>query len=282
MDLGTVAAAGADVGVFGGSGFYSFLDDTHEVTVDTTWGKPSAPITVGMLGAVRVAFLPRHGVRHHLPPHKVDYRANVAAMRALGVRALLAPFAAGSLQPGIAPGDLVVVDQLVDRTSGRIETFHDCFDNGPQHTSLADPYDPLLRTLLIDAGRGERFVVHERGTVVVVNGPRFSTRAESEWFGSMGWHVVNMTQHPEAALAREAGIPFGAAALVTDYDAGLVGRPELEPVSQERVFELFEQNLARLRSVLSDVITAWASATNGAGALPPTTAQRHPTTTPTR
>jgi 5'-methylthioadenosine phosphorylase len=282
MDLGAGSTAGADVGVFGGSGFYSFLDDTHEVTVDTPWGEPSAPITIGMLGSVRAAFLPRHGLRHHLPPHKVDYRANVAAMHALGVRALLSPFAAGSLQPGIAPGDLVVVDQLVDRTSGRAETFHDRFDNGPRHTSLADPYDPLLRALLVDAGKRERFVVHERGTVVVVNGPRFSTRAESEWFGRMGGHVVNMTQHPEAALAREAGIPFGAVGLVTDYDAGLAGRPDVEPVSQERVFERFEQNLTRLRSVLRGVITAWASATNDAGALPPTTEQRHPTRTPTR
>ena len=282
MDLGAGSTAGADVGVFGGSGFYSFLDDTHAVAVDTRWGEPSARVTIGMLGGVRVAFLPRHGVRHHLPPHRVDYRANVAAIRALGVRALLAPFAAGSLQPGIAPGDLVVVDQLVDRTSGRVETFHDCFDNGPQHTSLADPYDPLLRALLVDVGKRERFVVHEHGTVVVVNGPRFSTRAESEWFSRMGWHVVNMTQHPEAALAREAGIPFGAVALVTDYDAGLSGRPDVEPVSQERVFDAFERNLGRLRTVLSGVITAWASATNGAGAPQPPTAPRHPTTTPTR
>ena len=282
MDTEASSSTRADVGVFGGSGFYEFLDATREVTIDTPWGPPSAPVTVGLIGGVRVAFLPRHGAGHHLPPHTVNYRANVAVMRALGVRALLAPFAAGSLQPTIRPGDFVVVDQLVDRTSGRAETFHDHFDDGPQHVSLADPYDERLRSLLIDAGRAEGFVVHERGTVVVVNGPRFSTRAESEWFGKMGWDVVNMTQHPEAALAREAGIPFGAVALVTDYDAGLAGRPDIEPVSQERVFELFERNLDRLRALLGGVIPRWAAPANGAAPPPTTTTQPQPTGTPAR
>jgi 5'-methylthioadenosine phosphorylase len=271
----------ADIGVFGGSGFYAFLDDTREVTVATPWGEPSAPLTVGTLGDTRVAFLPRHGVRHHLPPHRVDYRANIAAMRALGVGALLAPFAAGSLQPAIRPGDFVVVDQLVDRTSGRAETFHDEFDDGPRHTSLADPYDPRLRSLLVDVGTAEGFVMHERGTVVVVNGPRFSTRAESEWFGRMGWDVVNMTQHPEAALAREAEIPYGAVALVTDYDAGLAGRPDIEPVRQERVFELFERNVGRLQTLLRGVIKRWAAPVDGAGTPRRTTPRPHPREVPT-
>jgi 5'-methylthioadenosine phosphorylase len=282
MDIHESSSSRADVGVFGGSGFYAFLDETREVLIDTPWGSPSAPVTIGLLDDVRVAFLPRHGVGHHLPPHKVDYRANVAVMRALGVGALLAPFAAGSLQPAIHPGEFVVVDQLVDRTSGRTETFHDHFDDGPQHVSLADPYDARLRDLLIDVGKAEGFVMHERGTVVVVNGPRFSTRAESEWFGKMGWDVVNMTQHPEAVLAREAGIPFGAVALVTDYDAGLVGRPDIDPVSQERVFELFERNLDRLRALLGGVITRWAPPADGAAAPATTTATWHPTEVPTR
>ena len=282
MDTCENASPRADVGVFGGSGFYAFLDETREVTVETSWGEPSAPITIGLIGDVRVAFLPRHGVSHHLPPHRVDYRANVAAMRALGVGALLAPFAAGSLQSTIEPGEFVVVDQLVDRTSGRTETFHDHFDDGPQHVSLADPYDERLRRLLIEVGNAEGFVMHERGTVVVINGPRFSTRAESEWFGNMGWDVVNMTQHPEAALAREAGIPFGAVALVTDYDAGLAGRPDIEPVSQERVFELFERNLDRLRALLGGVITRWAATADDAGSPATTTAPRHPTGSPAR
>ncbi len=276
------ASAVADVGVFGGSGFYSFLDEVREVTIETSWGVPSAPVTLGLVGDVRVAFLPRHGVGHHLPPHQVGYRANVAAMRTLGVRALLAPFAAGSLQPTIQPGDFVVVDQLVDRTSGRVETFHDSFVDGPQHVSLADPYDARLRSLLVDVATAQGLLVHDGGTVVVVNGPRFSTRAESEWFGKMGWDVVNMTQHPEAALAREAGIPFGAVALVTDYDAGVAGRPDTEPVSQERVFEMFEHNLDRLRALLGGVITQWAAAGDGAGPPRPTTAPPLPTGSPAR
>lgn len=246
--------AAADVGIFGGSGFYSFLDDVHEEQVPTPWGDPSAPVTVGHVEGVRVAFLPRHGRRHELPPHRVNYRANVDAMRRLGVRALVAPFAAGSLQPAIAPGDLVVVDQLVDRTSGRAETFHDHFDDGPRHASLADPYDEGLRRVIVDVARGQGATVHDGGTVVVVNGPRFSTRAESEWFRSAGWHVVNMTQHPEAALAREAGLAYAGFALVTDYDAGAAHLPDVVPVTQEEVFALFERNLDRLRDLLHEVV----------------------------
>ena len=143
--------------------------------------------------------------------------------------------------------------------------------------SLADPYDARLRALLLEVGRDERYTMHERGTVVVVNGPRFSTRAESEWFGKMGWDVVNMTQHPEAALAREAGLPFGAVALVTDYDAGPAGHGDIEPVSQERVFELFERNLDRLRVLLTGAITRWSGSADDGRSPAPTTAPPLPT-----
>ncbi len=262
-----------DVGVFGGSGFYSFLDDVTQIAVDTAWGPPSAPLAVGTVGGIRVAFLPRHGREHEVPPHRVNYRANVAAMAQLGARMLLAPFAAGSLQPTIRPGEFVVVDQLVDRTSGRQETFHDHFDDGPQHVSLAEPYDPGLRALLVDVAREQGVTVHDGGTVVVVNGPRFSTRAESAWFATMGCHVVNMTQHPEAALAREAGLRFGAVALVTDYDAGLAGSPEVAPVTQDEVFAIFEQNVDRIRRVLYGAITRLAAPTAGVPPRSPSTAQ---------
>ena len=242
--------ARADVGVFGGSGFYEFLDEVEEHEIDTPYGPPAAPVTIGTLGEVRVAFIPRHGRAHEFPPHAVPYRANVAAMRALGVRALLAPFAAGSLQPTIHPGDFVVVDQFVDRTSGRAETFYDTFDDGPTHVSLADPYDAGLRAELVAAADELGITVHDGGTVVVVQGPRFSTRAESAWFRAQGWHVVNMTQHPEAALACEAGISYAAVALVTDYDTGLEGMPGVEPVTQEQVFGFFEDNVHRVRDLL--------------------------------
>jgi 5'-methylthioadenosine phosphorylase len=175
-------------------------------------------------------------------------------MRDLGVRALLAPFAAGSLQPTIHPGDFVVVDQFVDRTSGRPETFYDTFDDGPVHVSLADPYDEHLRQQLVAAAHTLGITVHDGGTVVVVQGPRFSTRAESAWYRGQGWDVINMTQCPEAALAREAGIPYAAVALVTDYDTGLEGEPGVQPVTQEQVFAFFESNAHRVRELLFTMI----------------------------
>ncbi|RIQ20378.1 S-methyl-5'-thioadenosine phosphorylase [Jiangella rhizosphaerae] len=239
-----------EIGIFGGSGFHAFLDDAETVEVGTEWGPPSAPVTVADVDGVGVAFLPRHGVRHELPPHRVNYRANVDAMRRLGVHTLVAPFAAGSLRPEIRPGDFVVVDQLVDRTWGRADTFHDHFDDGPRHVSLADPYTPRVRRALLDAGRAVGATLHDGGTVVVVNGPRFSTRAESAWHRRAGWHVVNMTQYPEAALAREAGLDFGGIALVTDYDTGLDGDPDVPPVSQDEVFEVFRGNVDRVRALL--------------------------------
>jgi 5'-methylthioadenosine phosphorylase len=246
----------ADIGVFGGSGFYSFVDDLEERAVSTVYGDPSDRITIGTIGAHRVAFLPRHGRKHHLPPHRVNYRANVAVMRDLGVRLLLAPFAAGSLQPTINPGDFVVVDQLVDRTSGRPDTFFDSFADGPHHVSLADPYDADARGMLVDVAKRLGIAVHDRGTVVVVQGPRFSTRAESTWYRSAGWDVINMTQYPEAALAREADIRYAGIALVTDYDTGLEGMPGVEPVTQEQVFAFFDDNVHRIRDLLLAAIPA--------------------------
>ncbi len=244
--------AQADVGVFGGSGFYSFLDDVDTVTLDTPYGAPSAPVTIGDVGGRRVAFLPRHGRRHELPPHRIPYRANVWAMRELGVRSIVGPCAAGSLQKHIHPGELVVIDQLVDRTSGRMDTFFD----GPdvQHVAFADPYDAGVRATLVAAARRLDLAVHDHGTMVVVQGPRFSTRAESRWFSSMGWEVINMTGYPEAVLAAELGLPYAAVALITDYDAGLEGVDGIEPVTQEMVFTFFEGNIERVRALLFDAI----------------------------
>jgi 5'-methylthioadenosine phosphorylase len=201
----------------------------------------------------------------------VDYRANVAAMAELGVRALLAPFAAGSVRPELRPGDFVVVDQLVDRTGGRADTFHDRFADGPCHVGFAEPYDAALRAALLDAARAERAAVHDGGTVVVINGPRFSTRAESQWFTRMGWDLVNMTQHPEAVLARELDIAYAGLALVTDYDAGLAGGG-VEPVTQEQVFAMFDANLERLRSILVRAVGAIGCAPDAPSPTPPSSA----------
>ncbi|MDH4144566.1 MAG: S-methyl-5'-thioadenosine phosphorylase [Acidimicrobiia bacterium] len=244
----------ADIGVFGGSGLYELLDDveTHELT--TPYGAPSAPLQIGVVGDRRVAFMARHGLAHEFPAHRVNYRANVWAMQHAGVGAVLAPCSVGSLRPELAPGHFVVVDQFVDRTSGRADTFFDGPE--PRHTSMAHPYDPALGRAIADACRVEGVVVHEGGTVVVISGPRFSTMAESRWFSQMGWHVVNMTQYPEAPLCVEAGIRYGAVALVTDYDAGLEDDASVEAVTQDQVFEFFKANISRVRSVLFRALEA--------------------------
>jgi len=247
-----MAGPHAELGVFGGSGFYAFLDDVETVEVDTPFGSPTAPVHVGTIAGRAVAFLPRHGAKHEFPPHRINYRANVWALHSLGVRRILAPCAAGSLQPQLHPGDFVVCDQLVDRTWGRPDTFFD----GPvaHHVAFADPYCPELRDVVITAARDRDLPVHDRGTIVVVQGPRFSTRAESAWFRGQGWEVINMTQHPEAVLARELGACYATIALITDYDTGLEGIEGVEPVSQEMVFRFFEENLERVRGLLFEAL----------------------------
>jgi 5'-methylthioadenosine phosphorylase len=252
----TGAAARADVGVFGGSGFYRFLDDVTEVVVDTPFGATSAPIAIGSLGDRTVAFLPRHGTNHEFPPHRIPYRANVWAMHALGVTNVFGPCASGSLQAHIVPGSFVVPDQLVDRTWGRPDSFFDGDDGRPvHHVAFGDPYDAQLRAVAIDACRAEEVEVHVGGTVVTIQGPRFSTRAESQWFGSHGWEVINMTQHPEAVLCREAGLRYAAIALITDFDAGLEGSG-IPAVTQEEVFAFFEANVETVRRVLFRALQA--------------------------
>ncbi|MGI9146094.1 MAG: S-methyl-5'-thioadenosine phosphorylase [Chloroflexota bacterium] len=243
----------ADVGVFGGSGFYSLLAGSVEHTsVQTPFGPPSDSIAIGRIGDVRVAFLPRHGARHRIPPHMINYRANLWAMAHLGVTRVIAPTAAGSLQPHIKPGDFVVCDQFVDRTSARADTFYD----GPRvvHISTAQPYCPDLREHSIGVGRELGISVHPRGTVVVIQGPRFSTRAESQWFSKQGWEVVNMTQYPEAALARELELCYVNIALITDYDAGLEGQAGIHPVSVAEVVRVLEHNNDRVRRLIERLL----------------------------
>ncbi|HXF73954.1 MAG TPA: S-methyl-5'-thioadenosine phosphorylase [Actinomycetota bacterium] len=241
----------AEIGVFGGSGFYSFLEDVEHVQVETPYGEPSAPVAIGEVAGRRVAFLPRHGVKHEYPPHRVPYRANVWAMKELGVGRIFGPCAVGSLQPHVRPGDFVVCDQLVDRTRTRPHTFYD----GPEttHVSFADPYCPTMREVIVRAGRERGITMHERGTVVVIEGPRFSTRAESAWFQAQGWEVINMTQYPEAVLARELELCYANISLVTDYDVGVPGIP---PVTHEEVIRVFNENNARLRELLFAAIAA--------------------------
>ncbi len=240
----------ATVAVIGGSGFYELGGASTTVSVSTPWGEPSAPIAIGEVDGTAVAFLSRHGVGHRLPPHAVDHRANLWALRSVGVRSVVASFACGSLVAHLPPGQLVVPDQLIDRTTGRADTIHAHFDDGPQHAAFADPYDAGVReaALAAAAARDER--IHDGGTVVVINGPRFATRAESRWYRSMGADLINMTQYPEAVLARELGLAYGAVGLVTDFDAGLDDRPDVGAVDQETVFAEFARHLPRLRAVV--------------------------------
>ena len=240
----------ADVAVIGGSGFYDLDRVVVTVEVDTPWGPPSSAIALAEVEGTRVAFLARHGAGHRLPPHAVDHRANLWALRAVGVRAVVASFACGSLVPQLSPGTLVVPDQIIDRTQGRAETIHDSFADGPAHAAFADPYDPGVRRAALDACARLGDAAHDGGTVVVINGPRFATRAESRWYRSMGAELINMTQYPEAVIARELDLAYGAVGLVTDFDAGLDEHPEVASVTQEAVFEVFAHHLPRLRALV--------------------------------
>src|SRR6266516_2103108 len=208
----------ADIGVIGGSGFYSLLDDAETIAASTPYGDPSAPVTVGRLGGRRVAFLPRHGTDHRYAPHVVPYRANMWALRSVGVRQVVSLSAVGSLRADLGPGALVLPDQIVDRTHGR------------DHT-------------LFDAGKG----VVDGGALVVINGPRFSTRSESLEYQRNGWSIIGMTAMPEAGLARELALCYTTLALVTDLDAGVEAG---EGVTHREVLEQFAANLPRLRELL--------------------------------
>ncbi|WP_233206093.1 MTAP family purine nucleoside phosphorylase [Cryobacterium sp. N19] len=211
--------ARAEFAVIGGSGLYELIDPAGAVThqVQTPYG--TTPVTIGLRAGRRVAFLPRHGSGHSVAPHLINYRANIWALASIGVRAIISSSAVGGVTPEYAPGLLVVTDQFIDRTTGRPDTFYD--RESVQHLSAADPFDPLLRGYAVNALEelGENFA--PTGTVVVIQGPRFSTRAESVWFRSIGAHIVNMTAYPEIVLAGELNLGTVNLSFVTDADAGL-------------------------------------------------------------
>ncbi len=239
-----VLAAGSDtglVGVIGGSGVYSLLDDARTVEVDTPYGPPAAPITVGALAERTVAFLPRHGVDHRFAPHNVPARANLWALRSLGVRQVVSLSAVGSLRAEAGPGTLVRPDQIVDRTSGRPATFT------PDGASEAEAVE-IIGAAAARHGGGA-FV--DGGTLVVINGPRFSTRAESLDYQRAGYAIIGMTAMPEGVLARELALCYTTLALVTDLDAGVSAG---EGVTHTEVLEQFAANLPRLRAWLTETV----------------------------
>ena len=243
----------AEIGVLGGSGFYSWLDDAEPVPVETPFGPPSEAPMVGSVSGRAVAFIPRHGRDHRFPPHRVNYRANLWALRALGVRQVLAPSAVGSMLPELGPGSLVVPDQVIDRTWGREHTVYGG-DTGPVvHVSFADPYCPRGRSIVTAAAAAAGWPAQESATLVVINGPRFSTRAESRWHAAAGGHVVGMTGMPEASIARELALCYTSVAVVTDLDAGVEAG---QGVTQAEVMATFAESVERLKSVLSAAVAA--------------------------
>lgn len=243
-------SAEALIGVFGGSGFYKFGENFEEIKIDTPYGNPSSLIKLATIEGKKVAFIPRHGEHHIYPPHKINYQANIWAMKQLGVKYLFGPCAAGSLQKSIKPGEIVFCDQFIDRTWGRKDTFYD----GPitTHISAAHPYCPNLRNIAIKNAEKLNIKYLPTGTVVIIQGPRFSSKAESEWYTKMGWEVINMTQYPEAILARELEICYLNISLITDYDCGLEGQVAHVPVPE--IMKKFNEGLDNIKSLLFSII----------------------------
>ena len=254
----------AEIGIFGGSGLYEFFEKGRPasrrratasrggwIDIKTLYGKPSDKIFLTEFAGKKIAFLPRHGRKHTIPPHKIDYKANVWAFKKLGVKTIISPAAVGSLQLNIKRGDFVICDDFIDRTWGRGDTF---FDKKTVHISAADCYCQKLRKIAIQICEKHKIRAHPKGTTVVIQGPRFSSKAESKWFTKMGWDVVNMTQYPEMVLAREAEICYLNISLVTDYDVGLVGEKGIKPVSIEEIIKVFNQNIEKVKKVILEII----------------------------
>lgn len=243
----------AEIAIIGGSGFYDFFGkDAKEIDIKTKFGKPSDKITVGNVFGKKVAFLPRHGKHHQIPPHKIPYKANIAALNQIGVKRIIAPSAVGSLKEKIKPGDFVFCDQFIDRTKKRDDTFFD----GPKvaHIEMAYPYCGDLRDIGARQAKKLKISAHPKGTVVVVEGPRFSTAAESIYFSNMGGDLINMTLYPEVVLAAELGICYLDISLVTDYDAGIYAGSKVKPVSIEEVLANFKKNNEKLKKLISEII----------------------------
>jgi 5'-methylthioadenosine phosphorylase len=248
--------SGAHLGVIGGSGLYDMagLQDVERVALETPWGLPSDEIVLGTLEGTRTAFLPRHGRGHRFTPTEVPYRANLWALKKLGCSFVVSVSAVGSLKEDIAPGHLVVVDQFIDRTTSRPRSF---FGEGiVGHVPFGDPVCPTLRKILLQAARAAHTDVVDGGTYVCIEGPTFSTRAESELFRSWGASVVGMTNLPEARLAREAGLSYATLALATDYDCWYAGHDD---VSVEAVVAVLKKNVARAQETVRRVAALLAA-----------------------
>lgn len=238
------------IGIIGGSGLDNpdLLKEARDVEVQTPYGKPSSPLKEGKIGGVNVVLLARHGREHTIPPTQVNYRANISALKTQGCTHIIATTAVGSLREEIGRGHLVVLDQFIDFTRHRAITFYEAFEpHNPNHVPMAEPFAGDLRQILIETARELNLTCHEKGTVVTIEGPRFSTKAESHMFRAWGADVINMSIAPECILANEAGIPYAAVAMSTDYDCW---KEDEEPVTWEAVLKIFGENVAKVLSLL--------------------------------
>lgn len=236
------------IGIIGGSGLDDpkLLKDCTEKEVTTLHGKPSSKLTIGKLNGVEVVILARHGKGHKITPTHVNYRANIHALKEAGCTHILATTACGSLKEHIGRGDFVILDQFIDFTKRRINTFHEDFEKGIQHTAMPNPFDEKLRKALVQTGKELKLKIHEKGTVITIEGPRFSTIAESLMFRQFA-DVINMSIATECALANEAKIPYAAVAMSTDYDSW---KSDEAPVTWEEVLKVFEKNAENVKKLL--------------------------------
>ena len=239
------------IGVFGGPGFYSLMDKAEAVDRETPFGRPSSPVTIGAIGKKEVAFIARHGLKHEFPPHRIPYKANMLAFKELGVSRIIAPTAAISLKKRIEPGHFVVPDQFVSFTR-RDDTFYE--ERPVTHVNMAEPYCPEMRKQLVDAAAGAGMAAQGGGTAVIIEGPRFASKAESAFYRAQGWDIVDMAQYPEVVLARELEMCYANVSVVTDYDAGIKGDSSISPMSLDDAIAMLSENNERLKRLIFDVV----------------------------
>ena len=241
------------IGIIGGSGLDNpdILKDINEIEVNTDFGKPSDKLITGKINDVEVIILPRHGKDHSIPPSQVNFRANIQALKDAKVDYIIATTACGSLKEDIGRGDFVILDQFIDFTRHRKITFFEDFSRGAKHCAMADPFDKKLRKILIETSKNLGFKTHEKGTVVTIEGPRFSTRAESNMFRIWGGDVINMSVAPEAALANEMEVPYAAIAMSTDFDCW---KEDEKDVTWDEILKVFNDNAEKVKKLLIEVI----------------------------
>ena len=239
----------AEIGIFGGTGIYDsgLLKESKEITIDTPYGKTSDSITIGEFNGRKVAFMPRHGKKHTIPPHLINYKANIWAFKELGVKRIIAPSAVGSLKEEFEPGNFALPTQFIDFTKSRKGTFSE--DGRVIHISVADPFCPELQNIILDVANEQQVKIHNDATYVCIEGPRFSTKAESKFYKSTGADIIGMTLVPECQLAREAQICYASISTVTDYDVWAE-----KPVTAKEVMETLSKNVEITKKILTNLI----------------------------